>query len=219
MSKKIGVVLAGCGVYDGAEVHESVISMLVLEKQGYELVFFAPDVDQAHVINHQEGAPAEGEKRRVLVESARVARTQVNNITEAKVDQLDGLFFPGGFGVAKNLCTFAFDGDKMTVNKDVANVITAFHKAGKPMTFLCIAPVLPAKILGNGVELTIGTDPDVGGKINAMGGKHIEKAVHEVHVDKANKIVTSPAYMSAQNLKDVEASVKAAVSAFAGLLG
>ncbi|MCC5875400.1 MAG: isoprenoid biosynthesis glyoxalase ElbB [Candidatus Sumerlaeia bacterium] len=219
MSKKIGIVLAGCGVYDGAEVHESVISMLVLQKKGYELVFFAPDVEQAHVINHQEGVPAEGEKRRVLIESARVARTKVNKVSEARVDELDGLFFPGGFGVAKNLCTFAFEGEKMSVNKDVANLITAFHKARKPMTFLCIAPVLPAKVIGNGVELTIGTDPEVGGKIDAMGAKHIRKAVNEAHVDKANRIVTSPAYMSAANLLDVEASVNAAVKAFAELLG
>lgn len=219
MSRKIGFVLAGCGVFDGAEIHESVLSMLALQRKGYELVFFAPDVAKAHVINHQKGEPSEGETRQVLVESARVARTAVTDITRANVEQLDGLFFPGGFGVAKNLCTFAFEGERMTVNEGVASLIKGFHSAGKPMTFLCIAPVLPAKVLGNGVELTIGTDPDVAGKIELMGGKHVNKAVDEVHVDKTNRIVTSPAYMSAKNLLDVEASVAAAVEAFAELLG
>lgn len=219
MAKRIGVVLAGCGVYDGSEIHETVLTMLALQKKGYELEFFAPDIDQAHVVNHQEGAPAEGESRRVLIEAARLARQPVTDIRRADAGALDGLFLPGGFGVAKNLCNFAFEGEKMEVREDVAKLVQDCFNSNKPMAFVCIAPVIAARVIGNHVEITLGEDPGVAAKVEAMGARHIAKPVDQAHVDNTMKIVTAPAYMSAKNLLEVEASINAAVDAFAKLVG
>jgi enhancing lycopene biosynthesis protein 2 len=216
MSRRIGFVLSGCGVYDGAEIHESVISMLALQRRGHHLVYMAPDVPLAHVVDHQTGAEATGMSRRVLIESARIARGPVRDIATVGVDEVDGLFFPGGFGAAKNLCNFAFAGAKATVQPDVARLIRACHAAGKPMAFLCIAPVIPA-LLFPGIEVTIGTDPDTAAAINAMGARHVALPVDKAHTDKAHRVVTSPAYMLAANTVEVEASVAAAVHQFEAL--
>jgi len=218
MRKKIGFVLSGCGVFDGAEIHESVLAILALSRKGFDLVYLAPNVNQAHVINHQEGAPSEGETRHVLVEAARIARGAVTDISKVSASDLDGLFFPGGFGAAKNLSNFAFNGEAMELHEDVGRLIRTCHGLGKPMAFVCIAPVLAAKAIGDGVEVTIGTDEGVAAKINAMGAVHVSKAVHQAHIDSRNRVVTAPAYMSAQNILEVEASINAAVEAFAALL-
>lgn len=218
MARKIGFILSGCGVYDGSEIHESVLAMVALQKRGYELHFFAPDIDQAHVINHQEGAPAEGESRRVLIEAARLARGPVTDIREADASALDGVFFPGGFGAAKNLSSFAFDGEKMKVNEDVARLVQDCFNANKPLGFVCIAPVIAARVIGNNVEITLGEDEGVAAKVEAMGARHVARPVHEAHVDKTMKVVTAPAFMSAQNFVEVQASINAAVEAFAALL-
>ena len=133
MSKKIGVVLSGCGVYDGAEIHEAVITMLALDRHGAEMVICAPNVPQLHVINHLTGEVAEGESRNVLVESARIARGNIRDVAEVSAEELDGLMFPGGFGAAKNLCTFAVAGPDCEVNENVARLTRAMHAAGKPV--------------------------------------------------------------------------------------
>jgi enhancing lycopene biosynthesis protein 2 len=218
MKKKIGFVLSGCGVYDGAEIHESVLAMLALTRKGYELVFLAPNVEQAHVMNHQEGAPSEGETRNVMIEAARIARGPVTDIAKVSAADFHGIFFPGGFGAAKNLCSFALEGEAMKVNPAVEKLILDCHAAGKPMGFVCIAPVLAAKVLGNGVEVTLGTDEGIAAKVNAMGGTHVAKPVHQAHIDQKHRVVTAPAYMSAQNILEVEASINSAVEAFAALL-
>ncbi|NLJ07530.1 MAG: isoprenoid biosynthesis glyoxalase ElbB, partial [Sphingobacteriales bacterium] len=155
--KKIAIVLAGCGVYDGAEIHEAVMTMLAVKKAGAVYDIFAPDVEQAHVINHLNGEVM-NEKRNVLVEAARIARGKIQPLSSFSGKNYDAIIFPGGFGVAKNLCTFAFDGVDMKVNPDVEKVIKEMLELNKPIGALCISPVMLAKIIGNGVELTIGND-------------------------------------------------------------
>ncbi len=207
------VVLSGCGVYDGSEIHEAVSVLLNLSRRGVSYRCFAPDVDQMHVVNHMKGEPAEGETRNVLVESARIARGEVEPIGELDADEFDGVVFPGGFGAAKNLCTFATDGADCTVNADVERTITAFREAGKPIAMCCIAPVIAAKVLGtkkggSGCEVTIGDDAGTAEAIRAMGAAHHDKPVSEAHVDVANKLVTAPAYMYGEaRVHDVEAGI------------
>jgi Uncharacterized protein involved in an early stage of isoprenoid biosynthesis len=160
MKPKVGVVLSGCGVYDGAEVHESVLTLLALDRAGAEAVCLAPDAAQRHVVNHLTGQPAEGESRNVLVEAARIARGKVKSLAGFDPAPLDALVLPGGFGAAKNLCDFAFRGADCDVNPEVARVVRAVHAAGKPVGAVCIAPVILAKLLGaEKPKLTIGTDP------------------------------------------------------------
>ncbi len=191
--KKAAIILAGCGVYDGAEIHEATATMLALAKAGISYYIFAPDKPQAHVVNHLTGEEMD-ETRNVLVEAARIARGNISPLSGIKVKDFDALILPGGFGAAKNLSTFAFEGEQMSVDKEVENVIRAFFKEGKVIAALCIAPVILAKVLKH-VELTIGEDPGTAAAIESFGASHTKTSFTDVVVDKKNKIVTGPCYM------------------------
>lgn len=194
--KKVGVVLSGCGVYDGSEIHEAVLTLLALDRLGAQIVCMAPDVSQMHVINHLKGEPKAGESRNVLMESARIARGDIKNIENISASDIDALIVPGGFGAAKNLCTFAVDGVNCKVNPEVDRLVKEMHAAKKPQGFICIAPALAAKILGNfKPRLTIGNDADTAAAIEKMGGIHVDCNVDEAAIDNQNKIVSAPAYM------------------------
>ncbi|PLX82914.1 MAG: isoprenoid biosynthesis protein ElbB [Desulfuromonas sp.] len=211
---KVGVILAGCGVYDGSEVHEAVITLLAIDRSGAEAICMAPNVDQMHVINHLKGEPAEGESRNVLVESARIARGDIKDIATVKADDFDALILPGGFGAAKNLCDFAVNGPDCTVNPDVARLVRETVAAKKPLAAVCIAPALLARVLGEdniSPALTIGTDVDTGKAIDAMGAKHIDCPVREIVVDKENKIISSPAYMLAGRISEAADGIEKTV--------
>ncbi len=191
--KKIAVVLSGCGVYDGAEIHESTLTMLAIARSGAQYQCFAPDINQAHVVNHFTGEEMQ-EIRNVLVESARIARGNIKPLSEYHAAGYDALIFPGGFGAAKNLCTFAFDGLECEVIPEVEKVIRDTVAAQKPIGALCISPVLITKVLGS-VKVTIGQDEETSQAIEELGGIH-EKTTHgEIVVDEKYKLVTTPCYM------------------------
>ena len=218
MAKKVGVVLSGCGVYDGAEIHESVITMLALDRRGAEMVLCAPDMPQMHVVNHLTGDVAEGEERNVLVESARIARGSIRDVAEVSAEEIDALILPGGFGAAKNLCDFAVAGPDCTVNPDVANLVREVHGRGKPVAAVCIAPALIAKVLGGeSPELTIGTDAGTAGALESMGARHVQCPVKEFVVDRERKLVSSPAYMLGQSISEVAEGIEKTVDALLDL--
>lgn len=204
---KVAVVLSGCGVYDGAEINEAVLTLLSLEQQGASYQCFAPDREQMHVINHLTGEPVAGESRNVLVEAARIARGNIKPLTEARVADFDALVVPGGFGAAKNLCDFAVAGAQMTVQADFLALARDFHQAGKPIGLICIAPVMSAAICGEGSRCTIGTETEVAAAIEAMGGEHLECPVSEARVDTEKKLVTTPAYMLAGSVSEAYAGI------------
>lgn len=196
-------VLSGCGVYDGTELHEASAILVHLSRGGAKVQIFAPDVPQMHVVDHSKGQPSEGETRNVLAESARIARGKIADLARLSAADHDAVIFPGGFGAAKNLSTFAVDGKDCKVDRDVERVLREFHGAGKPIGLCCIAPVLAAKVL-RGVEVTVGHEQEEGGKwphagtaevIKALGAKHRVAEVTEAHVDRRNKVVTTPAFM------------------------
>lgn len=199
--KQVAVILSGCGVYDGAEIHESVLSLLAIARQGAEYTIFAPDVDQFHVINHLKGEPS-NEKRNVLVEAARIARGAIKPLSEYAAVNFDALILPGGFGAAKNLSTVAFDGPNCTVENETERAVKDTHAAGKPIGALCIAPAVITKILGE-VTVTIGQDEGTAQAIEAMGGNHMTTNHGEVVVDEANKIATTPCYMLDANILQI----------------
>ena len=190
--KKIGVVLSGCGVYDGAEIHEAVITLLAIDRAGAKSVCMAPDIDQIHVINHHNGEEMVGEKRNVLVESARIARGEIRDINAIKADDIDALVFPGGFGAAKNLSNFAEKGDECDVHPEVMRLVKEFVAKQKPQAALCIAPAMMAKIYeSESVKptLTIGNDKDGISMIEAMGSQHQECVATDFVFDEKNRIV------------------------------
>lgn len=209
---KIGVLLSGCGVYDGAEIHESVLTLLALDRAGAEIVCMAPDMDQMHVINHLTQEVSE-EKRNVLVESARIARGEIRNLKDVRGEDLDGLIIPGGFGAAKNLSDFAVKGPEATVHPEVKRVLKEVSDAGKPIGAVCIAPATLVRALSEkSPEVTIGTDTGTGSAIDAMGGTHKICTVDQIHVDERNRLVTTPAYMLGPGIKEVAVGVEKLVS-------
>ena len=199
---KVAVVLAGCGVYDGAEINEAVLALLSLEQQGASYQCFAPDMEQMHVINHLTGEPAEGEARNVLVEAARIARGNIQDLAAARAEDFDALLVPGGFGAAKNLSNFAVAGAGMEVQSDFLRLARAFPEGAKPIGLICIAPVMAAAICGEGARCTIGNDAETAAAIDAMGGQHLECPVSEARVDAERKLVTTPAYMLAGRVSE-----------------
>ena len=199
--KKFAVVIAGCGVYDGAEIHEVTMTLYAIAQQGATYQIFAPNIDQHHVINHLTGEKM-NEKRNVLIEAARIARGNILPLSDYKASNYDALIFPGGFGVAKNLCSFAFDGENCTVNTQVERVITETHLAKKPIGALCISPVLLAKVIKNSV-VTIGHDKQTSEKIELLGAKHKTTNHGEVTVDTENLLFTTPCYMLDATIVDI----------------
>lgn len=213
MGKRIAVVLSGCGVYDGAEIHESVITLLALDRQGAEAVICAPDIDQMHVVNHLTGEVEEGQKRNVLVESARIARGKIQDVRKVSADQVDGLILPGGFGAAKNLCDFAVKGKDCQVDLGVARLVRDVHAQGKPVAAVCIAPALLAKVLGaESPSLTIGNDVATAAALSAMGARHVDCAVEATTIDEEKKLITSPAYMLAGRISEAAAGIEKTVT-------
>ena len=215
-SMKFAVVLAGCGVYDGAEIHEAVMTLLAISKNKGTYQVFAPNVMQYHVINHISGDVMK-ESRNVMVESARIARGKIKPLIDYNPKDFDALVFPGGFGVAKNLCSYAFDGSEMKIDRVVEKAIKETHSAGKPIGALCISPVLVTKILGN-VEVTIGNDKKTAEHITTMGGVHKTTKNGEIVIDKKNRLVTSPCYMIDAAITDIETGADKTIKALISLM-
>lgn len=201
MKKKIAVLLAGCGKADGSEIHEATLTLLSIDQQGANYDIFAPDIMQRDVVNHITGE-AMNEKRNVLVESARIARGAIKDLKEYKTSDYDALILPGGFGAAKNLCSFALEGENMSINEEVRKAVKVTHEAKKPIGALCIAPVIVAKVL-QGTTVTLGQDKNIAEVVSNWGSKHRDTSHGEITVDKANKVVTTPCYMLDAHISDI----------------
>lgn len=206
--KKIAVVLSGSGFLDGAEIQESVITMLALDRGGMHYQCMAPDIEQMHVVNHLSGEVSEGESRNVLVEAARIARTQIIDIATANPNDYEAVIFPGGYGAAKNLSDFAVKGPASIVQEDVLHFARAFAATGKPMGFICIAPAMIPHIYGADAKLTIGSDEDTAAAINEMGGIHVSCPVEDFVVDEERNLVSTPAYMLDMRISEVATGIE-----------
>ena len=211
---KVGVLLSGCGVNDGAEIQETVITMLALDRAGVEMVLMAPNIDQMHVINHYTGQEM-NEFRNVLIESSRIARGNIKDIVEVSGNDVDALIIPGGFGVTKNLCDYAMAGPECSINPDVYRLVTEVHLLQKPIGAICIAPAMMAKILSEqdeSAKMTIGSDKTTASDIKAMGSTHVLCSVTEMVVDEEKKMVSTPAYMEALSIKEAAEGIEKLVA-------
>lgn len=214
---RVGVLLSGCGYLDGSEIHEAVLTLLALDRLGATAVCFAPDVAQSAVMDHAK-KKATKEKRNVLVEAARIARSQVADVATAKAEELDALVLPGGFGAAKNLSDFAANGAKAKVEPGVLALVRAMHAAKKPIGAWCIAPSVLALALGkDGPALTIGNDSETAKVLESLGAKHLECTVTQICVDEEQRIVTTPAYMYDAKIADVARGIERGVKAVLAL--
>ena len=217
MTTKVAVLLAGCGVNDGSEIHEAVLTLLALDEAGVDVECFAPDGDQAHVVNHLTHQPAAGEKRNILVESARIARGKVRNLKEASAADFDALFLPGGFGAAKNLCNYATEGREADVNSEVSRVVKEFVAARKPIGAMCIAPIVVAAVFKGDDKvhpmMTIGNDPATAADMESFGATHLACGTKDCVSDVRNRIVSTPAYMLGQGPAEVSEGITKMVHA------
>ena len=207
---KVGVLLSGSGVNDGSEIHESVLTMLFLDRSNVEIVMMAPNIDQMHVVNHYTGQEMD-EFRNVLVESARIARGDIKDMAEIRGDDLDALIIPGGLGVAKNLSDYAMSGSECSVNPDVYRMVVEMILAKKPIGAICIAPAMMAKILAEqdiSATLTIGSDKAESDDIETMGSQHQNCSTEEIVIDNENSIVTTPAYMDAKSISEAAMGIE-----------
>ena len=212
MGKRVGVLLSGCGVFDGAEIHEAVLTLLALDRNGAGIVCAAPDMPQLHVVNHMTTEEM-NESRNVLIESARIARGNIIDLKHLIVDDIDALIIPGGYGAAKNLSNFAVKGPQAEVHPQVQRVLEQMLAAGKPIGAICIAPATLTKALAqHEPEVTIGMDEGTASAIESMGGRHRVCQVDQIHVDTRHKIVTTPAYMLGPGIKDVAEGIEKLVA-------
>lgn len=205
--KKVAVILSGCGVFDGAEIYESVLTLLRIAEQGATFQCMAPDIDQLHVINHRNGEIMAGETRNVLTEAARICRGEIIDLADANPAEYQALIIPGGFGVAKNLSDFASVGPDCMPHPQLQHFVEQMQQAGKPIGMLCIAPALAPKLFGEGVTCTIGSDQEVSAAIDTMGGLHQPCAVDDIVVDQDKRLVTTPAYMLAGSILEAASGI------------
>ncbi len=210
-TKKVAIILSGNGVFDGAEIHESTMTMLAVVRLGGEYQLFAPDKKQHHVINHITGEEMK-EERNVLTEAARIARGNIKKLTELNMQDFDALMLPGGFGVAKNLSDFAFKGANCFIDSNLEKIVKQAVELQKPIGALCISPAIVAKII-KGAEVTIGQDEGTIKTIEAMGGKHKTTNHGEVAIDKNYKIATTPCYMLDANILQIAEGAEAVTKA------
>ena len=228
MSKNIGVLLSGCGVYDGSEIHESVFTLLAIAENGGTSVCMAPSKDQHHVLDHTTGNEM-NESRNVMVEAARIARGDIRDLVEINTAELDALIIPGGFGAAKNLTKWAFSGPEGEIDPDVQKIIRDMIVAGKPVVGLCMGPTVIAKALeGTDVhaKLTVGTDSEsspyeiaaISEGMEAVGATSVMKSKSEISVDEDNLIITAPCYMMEANIVEVRSNIKQAIDKLFELL-
>jgi enhancing lycopene biosynthesis protein 2 len=210
MAKKIGVLLSGCGVQDGSEIHEATLTLLELDKLGAEVVPIAVS-KQASVVDHAKGQGIP-EKRNSMTESARITRGQINDAARVRSKELDALIIPGGYGAVTVLSNFAMKGKLCNVDPSAGKLIAGLVDDNKPVGAICIAPATLAATLRDiaveGVKLTIGNDPATAAKIEEMGQVHVNCAVDDIVVDEEHKIVTTPAYMLAQSIKEIQPGIE-----------
>lgn len=206
--KKVAVILSGCGAYDGAEIQEAVLTLLALDRAGAEVTCAAPDITHKHIIDHTTGEEMVDADRNVMIEASRITRGAITPLNLLNPEDYDAIIFVGGFGVAKNLSSFAFDGEGYDADPETVDLIERAHGLKKPLGFMCIAPVLAARALGeHGVQLTIGNDSGVASALEAKGAKHVECPVSEAITDPENRVVSTPAYMLAQSVGEAEAGI------------
>jgi enhancing lycopene biosynthesis protein 2 len=215
---KVGVLLSGCGVMDGSEIHEAVITLLTLDKEGMEYICIAPNKEQSQVVNHLTNQP-QNEKRNMLIESARIARGHIKDLSTVSPKDFDAIILPGGFGAACNLSTFANEGINAKVLPEIEEFLSETHKLRKPIGAICIAPNIIAKMFGNKkAKITIGTDKSTAQKLEQMGAVHINKPADDIVIDEENLFVSTPAYMLAKGPKEVEAGITKLVKAIGKLI-
>jgi enhancing lycopene biosynthesis protein 2 len=192
---------------------------LALDKCGVEIELFAPDIEQYHTVDHDSGKELD-QKRNVLVEAARIARGKIKKLKDADSSKLDGIIIPGGFGVAKNLSTFAFEGARAKVNSDFEKLVKNMFNEKKPIGAICISPAVLCLILKDkGIHVTIGNDRATVEEISRLGAHHVVTSADGFYVDGDNKIVSTPAYMYEETtISKVSKGIEGCISAVVELI-
>ena len=212
--QKIAIILSGCGVFDGSEISETVLTLLALEQHNLDYAAFAPNIDQHCTHNHLANETTD-EKRNVLIESARITRGKIQDLKDADPNEFSGIIIPGGFGAVQNLCDFAIEHRNMSVLPDLQRFVQTLYEQKKPLGFICIAPALITRILGSNITFTIGNDEKIRNEVTAMGGNPVDCASDDIVIDTQHNIVSTPAFMNAKSLNEIYRGVTKLAAFFA----
>ena len=207
---KFAVILAGCGSFDGSEIHETTLGLLAIDEQGGSYDCYAPNQEQGRTLNFytKEVVATKGQagNRNILEEGGRIARGNIKPISELNIADYDAIIFPGGMGTVYNWCDYAEKGVNCTVLPEIAQAMETAYLSGKWVGAMCIAPVIVAKVLGKyGVHITIGNDPQTASNVIQMGAIHEERTATQACIDKEHHIATTPCYMLAKSIKEIYA--------------
>jgi enhancing lycopene biosynthesis protein 2 len=219
MSKRVAVILSGCGFRDGSEIHETTLTLLRLDQRDIAYRCFAPAEDQRQVVDHQSGDVSEDETRSMLVESARLSRGRIEPLEALDPGEFDGVVLPGGQGVAKNLSDFFEAGADMQVLPLLREKILAFYEAEKPIGLMCYSSLLAPRLLDVTIPVTVGHNASIAGAISTMGGLHKTCAATDIVVDREHRIVTTPGYMTAERIGEAAQGIFKLVDRLEEMMG
>jgi enhancing lycopene biosynthesis protein 2 len=212
--RKVWVLLAGSGLHDGTEVHEAALVQLALARLGASVAFCAPEVAQAHVIDHLRGDVSRAESRSVLIESARIARGPVESLATLDPASVEALVIPGGYGVVKNLCDYAFCAREAKLEKSVAALIEHTSKRGVPIASMCMANVLVARALGHrGVRLSLGWDAMLDADCAAWGARVVKSTAKLAVIDRDVRVASTSAFSGSSDISIVAEGIERTIRA------
>jgi len=206
----VAVVIAGCGSQDGAEIFETVFTLLELNRHNVKVTVFAQDQPQYRVVNHLTGEIMP-ETRNVLIEAARLTRGNIQPLSTLDPKAFDALILPGGTGVASNLSDLQLQQEHAHVNKDLQQCIREFYMASKPIGAICIAPAIVALALNDLTQPTI-TLGSTHALILKLGALEEVCAADAIVMDEVNKLVTTPAFMLDASLTEIHEGIAHLVS-------
>ena len=189
-------------MYDGSDVHESVLLLLALEEAGERPVLLAPDIRQGRTVDHLSAGTVEGEDRNVLCESARLGRGIVRALATVRPDELEALVIPGGYGPVVNFSGgFAMPGAARRILPEVEPFLQHFLMERKPLGLIGLGEVPVRTLLGQEMEPpSPPADP-----------RHLR-------VDADRRIVHTPGFAAFTRLADVRAGIEAMVAALLRLM-
>ena len=195
MSKKVAIILSGCGGLDGSEIGETICSILALEGGGFSWKAFSMDKLQKKVISALSMKEM-NEKRNMMEESARITHGKIEDISKLEVNEFDVLWLPGGYGMVCSFSDIGEKGENGSVSSEISTVIKKFHEQKKIIVGICIAPSVIAKSLEK-VQLTItlGEAENFYSLLKRLGHNPKKVTSSEFIYDKEHKIYSTPAYM------------------------
>jgi enhancing lycopene biosynthesis protein 2 len=209
--KNFGVLLSGCGFYDGSDIWEAVLIHLFLEEKGYNSQFISLNLSSKEVVNHHTQESV-SEKRNIFLESARIGLDQTKNIEEMDGEKIEGLVIAGGYGVLQNFLETGPPARILNAQSEVKRFIREIFRRKKPIGGCGLASLLIASslqdIVNTPLTLTLGNDAKLSDQLEKLGAIHVIAKLDEAIIDKEHNIVTTPGNLGKHRIKEVASGIQ-----------